>query len=231
MIIFYLCYNSQGKKSKGAIHMNYFIEALGYTASILILISLIMSSTKKLRWINLFGSLTFVVYAILNKTYPVAMLNFFTAIANIYYLVKIYTNKAYFNILKIQKNNEYIEYFVDHNREDLNKFYQDVKVDFKDAEYSFYILRDIMPVGVFVANKYDEKTLKVELDYVIPSYRDFKAGTYIYEKNKDLFLDKGYEKLITFSDHPKHDQYLTRMGFEEIDQADNKKTFLLDLND
>jgi hypothetical protein len=190
-----------------------------------------MSSTKKLRWINLFGSLTFVVYAILNKTYPVAMLNFFTAIANIYYLVKIYTNKAYFNILKIQKNNEYIEYFVDHNREDLNKFYQDVKVDFKDAEYSFYILRDIMPVGVFVANKYDEKTLKVELDYVIPSYRDFKAGTYIYEKNKDLFLDKGYEKLITFSDHPKHDQYLTRMGFEEIDQADNKKTFLLDLND
>jgi hypothetical protein len=208
-----------------------YIEALGYLASILILISLIMSSTKKLRWINLFGSLSFVAYAILTETYPVAVLNFFTALANIYYLYKIYTNQAYFNILKIQKNNEYIEYFIDHNKEDLKKFHQDIKIDFRDAEYSFYILRDIMPVGVFVANPYDEDTLKVELDYVIPSYRDFKAGKYIYDKNKELFLDKGYQKLITFSDNLSHDKYLLKMGFEKIDESDQNRTYLLDLND
>jgi hypothetical protein len=208
-----------------------FIEALGYSASILILISLIMSSTKKLRWINLFGSLSFVAYAILTKTYPVAVLNFFTALANIYYLYKIYTNQAYFNILKIQKNNEYIEYFINHNREDLKKFHQDINIDFRDAEYSFYILRDIMPVGVFVANPYDNDTLKVELDYVIPSYRDFKAGKYIYDKNKKLFLDKGYQKLITFSDNLSHDKYLLKMGFEKIDESDQNRTYLLDLND
>jgi hypothetical protein len=208
-----------------------YIEALGYLASILILISLIMSSTKKLRWINLFGSLSFVAYAILTETYPVAVLNFFTALANIYYLYKIYTNQAYFNILKIQKNNEYIEYFIDHNREDLKKFHQDIKIDFRDAEYSFYILRDIMPVGVFVANPYDENTLKVELDYVIPSYRDFKAGKYIYDKNKEIFLDKGYQKLITFSDNLSHDKYLVKMGFEKIDESDQNRTYLLKLND
>jgi len=208
-----------------------YIEALGYLASILILISLIMSSTKKLRWINLFGSLSFVAYAVLTETYPVAVLNFFTALANIYYLYKIYTNQAYFNILKIQKNNEYIEYFIDHNREDLKKFHQDIKIDFRDAEYSFYILRDIMPVGVFVANPYDENTLKVELDYVIPSYRDFKAGKYIYDKNKEIFLDKGYQKLITFSDNLSHDKYLVKMGFEKIDESDQNRTYLLKLND
>ncbi|HKL47719.1 MAG TPA: hypothetical protein VJ878_03540, partial [Candidatus Izemoplasmatales bacterium] len=158
-------------------------------------------------------------------------LNFFTALANVYYLYKIYTNEAYFNILKIQKNNEYIEYFVDHNRNDLNKFYGDIKVDFRHAEYSFYILRDIMPVGVFVANAYNKDTLKVELDYVIPRYRDFKAGKYIYEKNKNLFLAKGYQKLITFSDNLSHDKYLLKMGFNKIDEADDKRTYLLDLND
>lgn len=207
------------------------IDILGYTASILILISLIMSSTKKLRWINLFGSLTFVVYALLIQTYPVAVLNLFTAVANVYYLYRIYTSQAYFNILKIQKNNEYIDYFIEHNQKDLSRFYPSMNIDFRDADYSFYILRDIMPVGVFVANRLDQTTLKVELDYVIPSYRDFKAGKYIYDKNKNLFLAKGYEKLITYSDNEKHDQYLIKMGFDKVEENDNYRTYLLKLND
>lgn len=202
------------------------IEAIGYTASILILISLIMSSTKKLRWINLFGSITFVVYAVINKTYPVAALNFFTAIANVYYLYKIYTSKSYFNILKFNKENEYIHYFVDHNKEDIAHYYNTNKVHLKDAEYSFYILRDIMPVGVFIANKKDDTTLEVVFDYVIPRYRDFKAGKYIYGKNKALFLNNGYTKLVTKSDHPKHDVYLNKMGFKRDGLTD---MFTLDL--
>ncbi|MFP4478894.1 MAG: YgjV family protein [Candidatus Izemoplasmatales bacterium] len=211
--------------------MQWWIEAIGYTASILILISLIMSSTKKLRWINLFGSTTFVVYAILTKTYPVAVLNSFTAAANIYYLIKIYQSKSYFNILKIQQNNEYIDYFIEHNKDDMLKIYNHIDVDFKNSEYNFYILRDIMPVGLFVANKYDEETLKVELDYVIPMFRDFKAGKYIYEKNKNIFLTKGYKKLITFSESVKQDKYLEKMGFNKIDESDTSTTYLLELND
>lgn len=211
--------------------MEWWIEAIGYSASILILISLIMSSTKKLRWINLFGSTTFVVYAILTKTYPIALLNSFTAAANVYYLIKIYKSKSYFNILKIQQNNEYIEYFIEHNKEDMLQIYDHIDVDFKNSEYNFYILRDIMPVGLFVANKYDDDTLKVELDYVIPMFRDFKAGKYIYEKNKQIFLTKGYNKLITFSDSLKQDKYLIKMGFNKIDESDTSRTYLLELND
>ncbi|MGM0496236.1 MAG: YgjV family protein, partial [Bacillota bacterium] len=129
------------------------IEMLGYLAAVLVLISLIMSSTKKLRWINLFGSGTFFVYAIIIKAYPIAILNIFTVIANIYYLSKIYNSKSYFNILKIQKNNEYIEYFIEHNKEDMEKIYDNIDINYRDSEYSFYILRNIMPVGVFIANK------------------------------------------------------------------------------
>lgn len=204
------------------------VEAIGYSASILILISLIMSSTKKLRWINLFGSITFVVYAVINKTYPVAALNFFTAVANVYYLYKIYTSQSYFNILKIDQGDDYINYFVNYNKNDIERFYQSDDINFKNAEYSFYILRDIMPVGVFIANKIDAKTLKVEFDYVIPSYRDFKAGKYIYEKNKEIFTKQGYEQLIAYSNNPKHDQYLIKMGFVKEGNSDS---YILNLND
>jgi hypothetical protein len=111
------------------------------------------------------------------------------------------------------------------------KIYDHIDVDFKNSEYNFYILRDIMPVGLFVANKYDEDTLKVELDYVIPMFRDFKAGKYIYEKNKHIFLTKGYNKLITFSDSAKQDKYLVKMGFNKIEESDASRTYLLELND
>jgi len=204
------------------------VEAIGYTASILILISLIMSSTKKLRWINLFGSITFVVYAIINQTYPVAALNFFTAVANVYYLYKIYTSKSYFKILKFNKDNEYIHYFFDYNKSDIDQFYNLEKLSLNKAAYSFYILRDIMPVGVFIANKHDDKTLEVIFDYVIPSYRDFKAGKYIYGKNKDIFLNNGYTTLIAYSENPKHDNYLLKMGFVK---DETNQRYVLNLND
>ncbi|MFW5888967.1 MAG: YgjV family protein [Bacillota bacterium] len=207
------------------------IEMLGYLASTLVLISLIMASTKKLRWINLLGSGTFFIYGVIIKAYPVAILNVFTVFANIYYLYKIYNSKSYFNILKIQKNNEYIEYFLDYNKEDMLKIYEDIQIDYQDAEYSFYILRNIMPVGLFIASKYDNNTLKVELDYVIPSYRDFKAGKYIYERNRDIFLDKGYTKLITFAENEKHKKYLVKMGFEKVSESSSSNTYLLELND
>ena len=207
---------------------NLLVETIGYTASVLILISLIMSSTKKLRWINLFGSITFVIYAIIIKTYPVAVLNFFTAVANVYYLYKIYTSKSYFNILKFNKNSEYINYFVKYNKDDIANYYNTDHIHLDDSEYSFYILRDIMPVGVFIANKKDQETLEVVFDYVIPSYRDFKAGKYIYEKNKKLFLKNGYNKLVSKSDHPKHDAYLIKMGFIKDPQT---SLFTLNLND
>ena len=35
------------------------LEWIGYTASLIVLVSLLMSSIKKLRWINLFGALIF----------------------------------------------------------------------------------------------------------------------------------------------------------------------------
>lgn len=80
----------------------------------------------------------------------------------------------------------------------------------------------MVPAGVFLGSKYDENTLKVELDFVIPEYRDFKIGGYIYEDSKDHFLDKGYTRLISFSTFDEHIGYLKKMGFEEKQENGSK---------
>lgn len=74
--------------------MNIYLECVGYLASILCVVSLVMSDAKKLRWINLIASGTFVFYSMVTKAYPVALTNVMIVIADIYYLVKIYKDEA-----------------------------------------------------------------------------------------------------------------------------------------
>lgn len=191
------------------------LEYIGYAASLIILVSLLMSSVKKLRWINLFGSLTFVVYGFLIKAYPVAILNIGTVGINVYYLIKMTNTKAYFKILKIDKNSKYLDYFLLFHKNDLKNYFDVKEIDVDNADISFYILRDVVPAGVFVGSRFDETTLNIDLDYVSPPYRDFLIGKYIYSQQKDIFLDKGFKKLITFTKNLKHQKYLEKMGFSQ----------------
>ncbi|MDD3129500.1 MAG: GNAT family N-acetyltransferase [Candidatus Izemoplasmatales bacterium] len=201
------------------------LEYVGYLASVIVLISLLMSSVKKLRWINLFGSLTFVIYGLLIKAYPVAILNIGTVGINIYYLVKMSNQKTYFKILEIDKNSKYLEHFLLLHKNDLKNYFDVKDIDVDNAELAFYILRDIVPAGVFVGTKFDNQTLMIELDYVSPPYRDFSIGKYLYSQEKQIFLDKGYNKLITFTKNPVHMNYLRKMGFSKNEELDNDDLF------
>jgi len=200
-------------------------EYIGYIASFLVLISLLMSSVKKLRWINLVGSITFAVYGFLIGSIPVAILNIGTVTVNIYYLSKMYGFKEYFKILPIDRDTRYLRYFLDYHKNDIMNYASNPDFDVNQSDVSFYILRNVMPAGLFVGKKYTENTLEIELDYVVPSYRDFKMGKYIFDYKKHVFLDKGYRQLITYTDNPSHKRYLRKMGFIESHEAqDNKKT-------
>lgn len=65
-------------------------EWVGYLASVVVAISLMMSNIKKLRWLNLIGAALFVAYGMAIQAYPVAAVNFFIVLIDAYYLVVIY---------------------------------------------------------------------------------------------------------------------------------------------
>lgn len=189
------------------------LEYIGYLASAIILVSLIMSSPKKFRWINLIGGILFTVYGFLINAIPVGVMNAGISLVNIFYLYRMYNSKDYFKTLEIDKKSQYLNYFLKFYKADINKFFPNDEIDFDNADVSFYILRNVVPAGIFVGNKHDEKTLRVDFDYVVPQYRDFKMGQYIYNDKKSLFIDKGYETLITYTNNEKHEKYLKKMGF------------------
>ncbi|WP_088075402.1 YgjV family protein [Litchfieldia alkalitelluris] len=206
------------------------LEWLGYLASLIVLISLLMSSIIKLRWINLIGSSIFSLYGFLIGALPVGFMNLGIAIINVYYLYKIYQYKEYFKLLPIDAGSQYFTHFLTFYKEELEKYGNKTSFDMKDYEVSFYILRNMVPAGVFIASKHNENTLEIELDFAIPEYRDFKIGNYIYDHSKHFFTEKGYNTLVSYTTNEKQMNYLKKIGFSEQKDGRGNLYFKKELN-
>jgi len=199
------------------------LDWIGYIASLVILVSLIMSSIKKLRWINLFGSILFGLYGFMIGSIPTAVMNFGIVIINTYYLSKIYLSKEYFKLLPIDEDSTYLQSFINFYESGISKVADLQNLNLETAKVKLYILRNMTPAGVFIAHKFDNKTLEITLDYAIPQYQDFKLANYLYEDNKSYFKELGYEALVTQTDDKKHVEYLEKMGFKK--EKYNQKTY------
>ncbi len=185
----------------------------GYLASIVIATSMLMNSIQKLRWINLFGAAMFSTYGFLIGAIPVGVLNGFIVGIDIYYLIKMYATKDYYRLLEVRHDNKYLEAFLDFHKEDIQKFFPDFSFKPELNKLSLLILRNMSVAGVVLAHEYDNKTLKIGLDYVIPEYRDQKPGKFLYTDNLYYFSKLGYEKLCSQPHSKTHLNYLKKMGF------------------
>lgn len=199
------------------------LEWFGYLGSLIVLISLLMSSIVKLRWINLVGAFIFATYGVLNGAWPVAFMNGGIVLIDIYFLIKIYRSKDSYKIMPMNMDSQYFKEFLQFYKDDILKITGKI-IDVNQADEKFYITRNMVPAGVIMGSTYKEGTLNIELDYAVPQYRDFKIGTFLYEENKGYFKEKGYKSLISFTTDDKHAKYLKKMGFAET-TVDGKKAF------
>lgn len=76
------------------------IELIGYSASLMVAISLMMKDIVWLRTLNFAGCSLFVIYGTYISAWPVAGMNAFVACINIYHLVKIARSKSQLNDIK-----------------------------------------------------------------------------------------------------------------------------------
>lgn len=191
------------------------LEWIGYIASLIVLVSLLMSSIKKLRWINLFGALIFGFYGFMIGSMPTGIMNLGIVVIDIFYLSRMYLSKEYLRVLPIEEDTEYLKYFLDFYKKDIGKFVDLSLVDIDKSKIKLYLLRNMNPAGIFICNEYDSNTLEIVFDYVIPLFRDFKIGSFVFGKQKIYFLSKGYNRFVVFTENKDHVRYIKKMGFVE----------------
>jgi len=194
------------------------LEALGYLASVLVAISLTMSSIVRLRMINLAGSLVFAVYGYLIGSYPVAAVNIFIAVVNVVYLRRMMTSREGFRILETSADSEYLGHFLDHYRQEIRRFFPSFSRDAPESSIGLFVLRDMVPAGVLLGDQRDDR-LDVRLDFVIPQFRDFKVGRFLFDECAEYFRSRGIREIRSTGGTPAHAAYLRRIGFEPAGTA------------
>jgi len=204
------------------------LDWIGYAASVLILISMLMTSFLKLRIVNMAGALLFSIYGFLIGALPVGLLNLFVVFANSYHLYRMIGIKESFITLEIKRDNRYLIKFLDFYNKDILKYFPQFEYQNTMNSYTYMILRNMAVAGVFLARDYGNKRLFIGLDYVIPDYRDFKLGKYIYQEKIEFFKSEGYEMLCTVPQTANHARYLKKMGFHK-QQLDGKEYFVFAL--
>lgn len=190
------------------------LQWIGYGASGIIALSMTLNSIVKFRWVNLLGAGTFALYGFLIGAYPVMALNSFIVSVDIYYLVRIYSKKNHFDTLEVRGDNKYLLKFLEYHNDDIQKYFSGFQYKPELNSISFFVLRNMAVSGVFLAHREGEDILSVGLDYVIPEYRDFKNGKYVFYHLSNRFKSEGFKKIIARGTSPKHVKYLKKQGFK-----------------
>ena len=191
------------------------LAVVGYAASVMVAISLMMTSILRLRVLNLIGSLTFAVYGYFIHAYPVAAVNLFIACINVYFIRQMLRTREFFNIVNVVPNSDYLQFFLSHNRDDIQRFMPGFEYEPVPDQVTVFVVRDLQPAGLLIGEPRDDGSLLVHLDYVIPGYRDLKIGHYLLEQRSDYFRSKGIRELVSPGGNELHRRYLRNMGFEE----------------
>jgi hypothetical protein len=191
------------------------IEAIGYIGSALIILSLLQKSILRLRTIGAVASVTFLGYSVLIQAYPIAVVNVVAAGIHLYYLRKLVRFKEeVFSVLRVRAESNYLAYFLE--------FYEDEIADRNQPDFVYepgpdtfavFLLRDMVPAGLFVATRHDDHTLEVELDFVIPQYRDFKLAAWLYSEESGMFSQAECRCAWARVTTEQQETYFTRMGF------------------
>ncbi|HEX2832816.1 MAG TPA: hypothetical protein VHW00_07360 [Thermoanaerobaculia bacterium] len=192
------------------------LQLLGYAASLLIATSLLMRSIVRLRVINLMGAATFSVYGFLIGAYPVGVLNLMTATINIVQLIRLQRRHEIFRVLEIRPDAPYLQYFLDFQKDDIARFFP--KFHFEPNvpnRFAILVLRDLVPAGVLLGRTHGNR-LDVELDYVVPQFRDLKVGRFLFLDEADFFRKLGVREIVSPADSKEHAVYLERIGFVNV---------------
>lgn len=188
-------------------------EILGYVASLLIVISLLMASVLKLRIINLVGAIVFTTYGLLIGALPVALANGAIIVIDVYHLVRLARERSSgsFEAVPTAPSSALLQRFVEHHLDDIRRFQPDV-AGVRDDHLGWFVLRDAVPVGVVLATPPEDGHTRIEVDYVTPSHRDLRAGSAFFE-DADNLARHGITSVEATGATKEHRRYLERMGF------------------
>ncbi len=201
----------------------------GYFASLCLILALLINNDLKFRWFNTFGNIAFIIYALLLGTIPVLLTNLILLCINLFYLVKIYRRKENFDLLEFKGNEKLAQKFMQYYQKDIASYFPQFNREVLQQNLNFVVTRDLVIANMFSAALSKNGDAFVALNYTLQRFRDYKVGSFIFEKEKNFLLSKGIKRIVYDKvDNRSHLDFLKVMGFKK-EFFNNKDCYVKEL--
>lgn len=235
------------------------VELIGYFASFMVAISLLMVSFMKLRLLNLVGAAAFVTYGLLINSIPIVAANLFIAMINIYHLARILrSDVSGFDYVPVDEAKRgQLEDFVQRYLSDIIRHYPDFSIQQLDDAFDrggvYLALKDLRVQGFafwvpvprpeelsdpemsaifdYVHSAlYPDRSVYVPVDYVTRKYRDLGLHRRLHNRlTKELDMGVQFVIAISHEGHRNHDSFLKSSGHKLQKSFKRRKLFVKSL--
>jgi len=191
-------------------------DLIGWVGTVVVVVSLLQTGILRLRLLNLVGSSVLLVFNVLIQVWPMVGLNAVLALINIVQLRKLLTERhddGAYTVLEVGGNDAYLRHVIATHGADIARFNPGFTIDSIDEHtLAFLVQRSDRTAGVVLAHGAGLGRAQIDLDYVLPAYRDFTPGEFVYRRS-DVFARHGIVKVAARRDMQHSDAYLTGLGF------------------
>ena len=208
-------------------HSALLLELFGYAASVVVLVSLLTTNILRLRILNAIGSAAIAVYAVFTRSWPVCAINVVIAFIDVWYVFRTLAGTDFFTLETVSFIGEaYFRRFWLYHEKDLRRAAPDLDyADFAGMK-TCLLFRNLLPVGLF-AYRREGAEARIAVDYMIPEYRDFKAGRFLYANQRLYFKEQGIKHFAAEATHRALVRYYLKNGF--VRDPASPTRFLLEL--
>ncbi|MGH3735586.1 MAG: hypothetical protein ACRDT6_08190 [Micromonosporaceae bacterium] len=193
------------------------LSLIGWGGSALVVVSLLQTRILRLRVLNLVGSLVLVGFNAAIAVWPMVGMNAVLAVINIGNLWRLLRHRHdddEYAVVEVTPANAYLRHVLTTHASDIARFNPDFDDGALDrADHAFLVQRGERTVGVVLAHDAGDGTAQVDLDYVLPKYRDFTPGEFVYRRS-EVFTSHAFDRVLAPPRMRRSRTYLRRVGFQ-----------------
>ena len=193
------------------------LEIIGWLGSAVLVTSLLQTRVMRFRVLNTISCAVLVGYNAMVGVWPMVAMNIVLVGINLWVIARLvrqrHDERAY-DVVAIGTDEPYLRRLLDRHRTDIDTFNPDLPADVAaSAEHAFLVSTGDQLVGVVLSRagqSPDEQ--QVVLDYVLPPYRDFTPGEFVFRPDGP-FAGLGTRRVVASPGMAASEKYLRVVGF------------------
>ncbi|WP_029664194.1 YgjV family protein [Cellulomonas sp. KRMCY2] len=206
------------------------LEIIGWLGSAVLITSLLQTRVMRFRVLNTVSCAVLIGYNALVGVWPMVAMNVVLVGINLWVIARLlrerHDERAY-DVVPIGVREPYLRHLLDRHRADIVAFNPDLPSDVPAvAEHAFLVSTGDQLVGVVLSRAGDTPDeQQVVLDYVLPPFRDFTPGEFVFRADGP-FAALGTHRVLASPGMAASEKYLRAVGF--VRQGDRQALELVD---